>query len=118
MPLFNKLNDSQDSNGIVSLSKFQLTEPQKFILYKGLVFCQIPGAPNIGKVPRKKNFSKQKYQAIKALRHNTDIIIEPADKGNAIVTVDKVDYIKEDHRQSSDTHFCESTDKDFTGEVL
>ena len=55
------------------------------------------------KAPRRKNLNKQKYQTIKDLRHNIDIIIKPADKGSAIVIMDKEDYIKKDERQVTPT---------------
>ena len=52
------------------------------------------------------------------MRHCSDIIIKPADKGNAIAIMDKANCITECHRQFSGTHFCESTDSDFNGEVI
>ena len=46
-----------------------------------------------------KNISKQEYQAIQNLSKNQDIIIKPADKGSAVVILDKIDYVKEGYRQ-------------------
>ena len=37
----------------------------------------------------RKNLSIQEYQGFKGLRHNTDIIIIPADKGTALVIMDR-----------------------------
>ena len=42
--------------------------------------------------PPKPNISKTKRQALKSLQHNNSIIILPADKGNAIVVMDRVEY--------------------------
>ena len=65
-----------------------------------------------------KNFNKQEYQAIRDLKHNTDIIIKPADKGSAIVSIAKADYIVQVHRQLSDSCPYEPTDTDHTGDVI
>ena len=62
--------------------------------------------------------TKEEYQAIKSLKHNSDIIIKPADKGSAIVVLDKQSYIQEGQRQLNDTKFYEQTDSNHTGEVI
>ena len=46
-----------------------------------------------------RNISKQEYQAIQNLSKNQNIIIKPADKGSAVVIMDKIDYVKEGYRQ-------------------
>ena len=68
--------------------------------------------------PKKKNLTREEYRAIKSLKNNTDIIIKPADKGSAIVILDKESYIKEGQRQLNDTKFYEKTDSNHTGEVI
>ena len=70
------------------------------------------------KQPRDKNLTKEEYQAIKSLKHNSDIIIKPAEKGSAIVVLGKQSYIQEGQRQLNDTKFYEQTDSDHTGEVI
>ena len=62
--------------------------------------------------------TKGEYQAIKSLKHNSDIIIKPADKGSAIVILDKQSYIQEGQRQLNDTKFYEQIDSYHTGEVI
>ena len=42
--------------------------------------------------PPKPNISKTERQAIKSLQDNCRIIILPADKGNATVAMDRVEY--------------------------
>ncbi|GLV46463.1 hypothetical protein CBL_20796 [Carabus blaptoides fortunei] len=42
--------------------------------------------------PPKKNISKEEYTALKKLRDNQNIIVLPADKGNATVMVNSADY--------------------------
>ena len=68
--------------------------------------------------PRKKNLTKEEYQSIKSLRNHPDNIIKPADKGNAIVILDKDSYVKEGERQLHNDYFYEETDTDLTGEVV
>ena len=186
LTVFNKLNNSEYTTGIVNLSKYSLTNTEISVLSKGLGFCPTPGAPDIGdimqdldefkrkprlqlffsgttqdpleeslqsggpyehnsfkpkstfnpvgpfqlesmfcsleqdlhrqkyKQPRDKNLTKEEYQAIKSLKHNSDIIIKPADKGSAIVVLDKQSYIQEGQRQLNDTKFYEQTDSDHT----
>ena len=48
--LYNKLYDSEYINGIVNLSSHTLTNTEIFVLSKGLGFCPIPGAPDIGNI--------------------------------------------------------------------
>ena len=67
---------------------------------------------------RIKNLNKQEYQIIKALRHDTDIIIKPTNKGSAIDIMDKATYIQEVQGHMSETHFCEPTNTDLIGEVI
>ena len=50
LKVFNKLNDIQYVNGIVNLSKYKLTKSETNVLSKGLGFCPIPGAPDIGNI--------------------------------------------------------------------
>ena len=46
-----------------------------------------------------KNLSKFEYHALDSLQKNKNIIIKPADKGSAIVIMDKIDYVNEGYRQ-------------------
>ena len=68
--------------------------------------------------PRKKNLTKEEYKSIKSLRNNSHIIIKPADKGSAIIILDKQYYINEGERQLHNNHFYEETETDLTGEVI
>ena len=69
------------------------------------------------------NTSKHERKAIRTLKKNTEIVIKPADKGGAIVIMDKLDYIKEGERQLQQLqHFkklddFEKTRKNFIKEV-
>ena len=45
------------------------------------------------------NSDREERTAIKTLKQNKDIIIKPADKGAAIVVMDKTDYVGEAERQ-------------------
>ena len=70
------------------------------------------------KEPRKKNLTKEEYKAIKSLKNNRNIIIKPADKGSAVVILDRESYITEGQRQLNDTKFYEKTISNHTGEVI
>ena len=50
------------------------------------------------------NTTKQERKAMRSLKKNQDIVIKPADKGGAIVIMNKDDYIKEGIRQLSNTN--------------
>ena len=67
--------------------------------------------------PQKKNLTKE-YKAIRYLNKNKDIIIKPADKGSALVILDKQSNIDEGQRQLHNTQFYEETDSDLTHEVI
>ena len=45
------------------------------------------------------NLDREERTAIQTLKQNKDIIIKPADKGEAIVVMDKTDYLGEAERQ-------------------
>ena len=51
------------------------------------------------------NLSLPEYKALHNLSKNQTIIIKPADKGGAVVVLDRVDYIMEAERQLSDPVF-------------
>ena len=68
--------------------------------------------------PKKKNLNTEEYQSIKSLRNHPHIFIKPADKGSAIVILDKHNYISEGERQLQDEQFYEDTNTDLTGEVI
>ena len=50
LKLFNKLNDSHYINSIANLSSYTFTDAEISVLSKGLGFCPIPGAPDIGNI--------------------------------------------------------------------
>ena len=68
--------------------------------------------------PRKNNLCKEEYKSIKSLRNNPDIIIKPADKGSAVVILDKQFYINEGEGQLHNNQVYEDTETDLTGEVI
>ena len=55
---------------------------------------------------------------MKSLKNNENIIIKPADKGSAIVILDKQSYINEGQGQLHNTQFYEETESNHTGEVI
>lgn len=51
------------------------------------------------------NLTKEEIEALETLSKRQDIVIKPADKGNAVVIMDKPRYIQEGLRQLEDTEF-------------
>lgn len=66
--------------------------------------------------PYRKNLSADESNALKLLATHPEIIIKPADKGGAIVVMNKTDYINEALRQLSDSSFYKRVDADPTEE--
>ena len=62
------------------------------------------------------NLSPNETQALKELCLNKDIIIKPADKGSAVVIMQREDYLKEGYRQLSDINYYRKLDHDPTAE--
>ncbi|XP_071155741.1 uncharacterized protein [Mytilus edulis] len=60
------------------------------------------------------NLSSEENEAVRKLKNRDDIIIKPADKGSAVVVMDKCDYIQEAERQLSDERFYKKLDTDPT----
>ncbi|CAH2222650.1 Hypothetical predicted protein [Pelobates cultripes] len=53
------------------------------------------------------NLKKEKREALYALKNNHSLIIKLADKGGAVVVMNRTDYIKEVERQLSDREIYE-----------
>ena len=66
------------------------------------------------KHPTLTNISRAERKAITQLTRNRNIIIKPADKGSAIVVMNRDDYISEGYKQLSDTNFYNKVDTDLT----
>ncbi len=67
------------------------------------------------------NLPREERLALTALRSRTDIIIKPADKGSAVVIMDRQQYIDEAHRQLDNrtNYICLNSDPTgtFSGEI-
>ena len=50
--------------------------------------------------------------ALQGLKERDDIVIKSADKGSAVVVMDKVDYLEEANRQLTDERFYKKLDSD------
>lgn len=66
--------------------------------------------------PFRPNLSIKEKEALQNLADRHDIVIKPADKGGAIVIMNRDDYIKEADRQLSDTSFYKVLQSDPTDE--
>ncbi|XP_071149216.1 uncharacterized protein [Mytilus edulis] len=66
---------------------------------------------------RLRNLSEQESQAINNLKSRDDIVIKQADKGSAVVVINKTDYIEEGNRQLSNTKFYKHLESDPTKEI-
>ncbi|CAJ0929680.1 unnamed protein product [Ranitomeya imitator] len=63
------------------------------------------------------NLSPTEHQAFMALQKDSTLVIKPADKGGALVVMDKIQYIKEIHRQFNDTSVYDRLSRDPTSEI-
>ena len=61
-----------------------------------------------------RNLTRSEYCAIKQLRENHAIVIKPADKGGAIVVMNKEDYIAEANRQLDNSEYYTKISQDPT----
>ena len=61
-----------------------------------------------------KNLNKEEYKTISRLRNNDKIVIKKADKGSAVVIMNKCDYIAESLRQLSDQQFYIKLNESYT----
>ena len=64
--------------------------------------------------PHHKNVSPKELEAITQLQGNKQIIIKPADKGGAIVILNRTDYLREGYKQLSNTEFYLPVPDDLT----
>ena len=67
--------------------------------------------------PNKSNISKHEQKAINNLRKDESIVITPADKGKALVVMDKVEYVREMEEKLSDTTTYVRIERDPTQEI-
>jgi hypothetical protein len=63
------------------------------------------------------NLSKQERNAFDSLKLRDDIVIKKADKGSAVVVMDKAEYIEQANEHLSDTKFYTKLDHDPTSEI-
>ena len=73
---------------------------QKFLNVVNKSFPSDTGSP---KFSSKDNLSHGERQTLLDLRNNKSIVIKPADKGGAIVILNRTDYITKDESHLSDT---------------
>ena len=63
------------------------------------------------------NLKKEEYAGLRDLQDNKEIVIKKADKGSAVVVMNRKDYLREGYRQLSDDKFYAKLDHDPTKEV-
>ena len=63
------------------------------------------------------NVSRAEHQAITNLTKNTNIVIKQADKGSAVVVMNRKDYIAEGYKQLTDSDFYRKVDRDLTSDT-
>lgn len=66
----------------------------------------------------KPNLTGEETKALKELRENKQIIIKPADKGSAVVILDRDQYLQEGYRQLNDTTYYSKLKKPIYLETL
>ena len=67
--------------------------------------------------PSKDNMTKREQIALKTLKKDPEIIITPADKGKALVVMDRKEYIAKMEEKLGDTSTYIKIDKDPTMEI-
>jgi hypothetical protein len=67
-------------------------------------------------IPTNNNLTPAEKGPPKELKERDDIVIKSADKGSAIVVMDKVDYLEEANRQLMEERFYKKLDSDPTEE--
>ena len=67
-------------------------------------------------IPTHYNLTPAEKGALQVLKEREDIVIKSADKGSAIVVMDKVDYLEEANKQLTDERFYKNLDSDPTEE--
>jgi hypothetical protein len=65
-------------------------------------------------VPKTDNLTQTERSVLWDLQEGNHIIIKPADKGSAVVVMDKTTYLQEAERQLPDCRFYEKLDSDPT----
>ncbi|CAJ0934922.1 unnamed protein product [Ranitomeya imitator] len=76
---------------------------ETFIQFVDKSFQKLRNDTDRGRIHYPSNLSVTERQALTSLKQEKDIIIKPADKGGAIVVMDKTLYKNEVYRQLSDT---------------
>ena len=69
--------------------------------------------PSFKRAPRE-NISLEEKLAITSLKNNSEIVIKPADKGSAVVVMNRCDYLAEGYRQLSDRKFYQQLESNPT----
>lgn len=64
--------------------------------------------------PRHDNLSRSERNTLHSLQQRSDIVIKPADKGSAVVVMDRDHYISEAERQLNDSTYYKRLDHDPT----
>ena len=82
---------------------------EAFILSNELGLAKSPS-----RSPNSHNLTREEEKARQELRNNCKIIIKPADKGSAVVIMNREDYIAEGLRQLGDTNFYKEVSDNFT----
>lgn len=98
----NTLNDNDILHSLKESSGWTppLGKDEELDCYINTIERHINQLPN---KPAPRNTNQLEFEALTTLRNNPDIIIKPADKGGAIVILNKADYIKEANPQLSNS---------------
>jgi hypothetical protein len=109
---------SPDDNATTKFRPPSQWTPGPNINYNLDLFCNIIESELLTQFDNKKrissNLSVIEQQALKELAQNTNIIIKPADKGGAVVILNKIDYINEANNQLKDKRTYTRLTKDIT----
>jgi hypothetical protein len=118
MPLINQLPISRSSlTGLTSIKLPSTWTPStaKFSANKRLLVTSILRVPyTVTPVKNKFNISLKQKTLLKALSENDNVVVSAADKGGAIVILDKDCYLREAYKQLNDPKYYRRVDKSNT----
>ena len=109
--------DEPDSKDLSTTNKFKcnsswspsvadtLLDSYRSVLEKELLAIPVEGTSY-------SNLSQPEMSTLSCLKQDRNVVIKGADKGSAVVTWDRCDYILEANRQLSDSQVYEEVDKD------
>jgi len=91
-----------------------VTHHREFEYFLSNIDSQMQTTAHNCKKPKHQNFNKKEWQAMTSLHQNTEIVIQQAGKGGAVVILNRAEYINECLRQLKNRKYYLPTPTDLT----